>query len=97
MDEIKWAKATEVYGRVQAEMLKSFLEAEGVPVELIQESAGESIFPTTVGMMGRVDVFVPNEKIEQARELIEAFNNPDNEIIDDDSLSEAADHEEPEV
>ena len=58
MDTIQWEKATEVHGRLEAEMLKSFLEAEGVPVELFQEGAGMSAFPTSVGALGLVEVFV---------------------------------------
>ena len=96
MAELKWEKATEVYGRVEAEMLKSFLEAEGVPVELIQEGAGESLFPTTVGMTARVEVFVPKDKLEQARSLIVAFNDPENQVMegDEDNPAESIDDED---
>jgi hypothetical protein len=63
-----------VTGRGMAEMLKSFLEAEGVPVQLIQESAGQSLFPVAVEGLGSVQVFVPKDQIEAARELLEAYD-----------------------
>jgi hypothetical protein len=90
MDEVRWEKATEVYGRLEAEMLKSFLEAEGVPVELFQEGAG-SAFAVNVGSLGLVQVFVPKEKLQDALELIEAFQNPENEVSADDDLLEPPD------
>jgi len=91
MDEIKWEKATEVNGRLEAEMLKSFLEAEGVPVELFQEGAGQSVYAMNVGALGVVEVFVPKEKLQDARELIEAFQNPENEVQSDEDLLEPPD------
>ena len=79
MDEIHWEKATEVNGRLEAEMLKSFLEAEGVPVELFQEGAGQA-FAVNIGALGVVQVFVPKDKLAEAMPLIEAFENPENEV-----------------
>lgn len=75
MNNAQWEKAAEVNGRLEAEMLKSFLEAEGVPVELFQEGVGQSAFALNVGALGVVEVFVPKEKLTEARELIEAFEN----------------------
>jgi hypothetical protein len=75
MDELKWEKLAEVYGRLEADVIKSYLEAEGVPVELFQESVGQSAFPTTIDGLGRVQLFVPKEKAAEARELFEAYQN----------------------
>lgn len=74
MDEMKWEKLAEVYGRLQAEGIKSFLEAEGMQVELIQEAIGQLI-PTNYDAFGRVQIFVPKEQLEEARMLYEAFQN----------------------
>lgn len=81
MDEMKWEKLAEVYGRMEADVIKSYLEAEGVPVELFQESVGQSAFPTTIDGLGRVQLFVPKEKAEDARKLFEAYQNS-NDISD---------------
>jgi len=76
MDEMKWEKLTEVYGRLEAEGIKSFLEAEGIQVELIQEAIGQLI-PTNYDAFGRVQLFVPKEKAEDARQLLEAYSQSD--------------------
>ena len=60
-------------GRMQAELLESFLEANGVDVELFQESIGHSIYPVNVDMLGYVQVFVPKEKLKKAKKLLEDF------------------------
>ena len=79
MNEMKWEKLTEIYGRLEADMTKSYLEAEGVPVELFQEAVGHHAFPTTIDGLGRVQLFVPKEKVEEARKLLETFDNSDND------------------
>ena len=86
MDEMKWEKLTDVYGRLEADVIKSFLEAEGVPVELFQEAVGRHAFPTTIDGLGRVQLFVPKEKIEEARKLYDAYQNSTNASIDEDEL-----------
>ncbi|MBK6794092.1 MAG: DUF2007 domain-containing protein [Anaerolineales bacterium] len=73
MDEMKYELLTELNSRMQADLLESFLEANGVDVELFQESVGHSIYPVNVDMLGRVQVFVPKEKIQKAKELLEYF------------------------
>ncbi|HTP02864.1 MAG TPA: DUF2007 domain-containing protein [Anaerolineales bacterium] len=91
-DSLKWSMLTEVTGRGQAELLKSFLEAEGVEVQLIQESAGQSLFPVSIEGLGSVQVFVPNEKMEAARELLKDFETgEDAEFGDDDGSGEEQD------
>jgi len=75
MDEMKWEKLTEVYGRLEADMLKSFLEAEGVAVELFQEAVGHHIYPTTIDGLGLVQMYTPKEQAAQARELLQIYRN----------------------
>lgn len=74
MDEMKWEKLADVYGRLEADMIKSYLEAEGVEVELFQEAIGQLI-PTNLDEFGRVQLFVPKEKLEEARKLFEEYQN----------------------
>jgi hypothetical protein len=73
MDTMKWEKLTEIQGRLEAELIESFLEANGVDVELIQESVGHSAFPVMVDGLGRVQIFVSKDKIQEARELLKDF------------------------
>ena len=75
MDKLKWELLTEMQGRLQADLLKSYLEAEGIEVELFQEAVGHLVYPVTVDGLGRVQVFVPNEKAAKARRLLKSFQH----------------------
>ncbi len=70
MNNDKWFVLTEVDGSYKAEILKGFLEAQGISVILSQEGAGSGPFALTVGELGRVQVFVPVEKRSEAEELL---------------------------
>jgi hypothetical protein len=73
MDELKWELLTETNGRMQADLLKSYLEAEGIDVELFQEAIGHHIYPVMIDGLGRVQLFVAKTQIKQARELLAAY------------------------
>ena len=75
MDELKWELISEVQGRLEAEFLKSFLESQGIDVELFQESIGHHIYPVTVNGLGRVQIFVPKEQATEARQIYEKYSN----------------------
>jgi hypothetical protein len=75
MDDLKWDLLSEVQGRLEAEFIKSFLEAQGIDVELFQESVGHHIYPVTVDGLGRVQIFVPKDQVIEARKLFEDYNN----------------------
>jgi len=75
MDELKWELLTEVQGRFNADILKSYFEASGIEVELFQEALGQHIYPTTLDVLGRVEIFVSKEQADAARELLEEYNN----------------------
>jgi hypothetical protein len=75
MDELKWAKLTEVYGRMDADLIESYLEANGVDVELFQEAVGHHIYPTTMDGLAKVQIFVAKENLDEALKLIESFNH----------------------
>ena len=75
MDELKWELLTEVQGRLEAEFLKSYLEASGIEIELFQESVGHHIYPVTINGLGRVQLFVAKEQAIEARKLLNEYNN----------------------
>jgi hypothetical protein len=79
MDTLKWEKLSEVQGRLEAELIESYLEANGVDVELIQESIGHSAYPVAVDGLGRVQIFVSKDNILEARELLRDFSDGVNE------------------
>ena len=57
-------------GELQASVIKSHLECEGIPVMLEYESAGR-VFGLTVDGLGEVRIKVPVEFAEQAKRIIE--------------------------
>jgi hypothetical protein len=75
MDELKYELLAEVYGRMEAELIKSYLEAHEIDVELFQESIGQNIYPTTVDMLGNVQIFVSKDKIEEAQVLLKEIGS----------------------
>lgn len=77
MDELKWELLTEVQGRAEAEVIKAYLLGNGIEdVELFQESVGQHIYPTTLDILGKVQIFVPKEQTAEARQLLEEYNKP---------------------
>jgi hypothetical protein len=73
MDELTYENLVEVNGRLEGEMIESYLEAHGIDVELVQESIGHSAYPVTIDGLGRVQIFVPKGKITEARELLKIY------------------------
>ena len=73
MDELKWEVLTEVQGRLEAEFIKSYLEAADIDVELFQESVGHHIYPVTIDGLGRVQIFVSKEQAKEARQLLKEY------------------------
>ena len=59
-----------VQGELQASVMKSHLESEGIPVLLEYESAGR-VFGLTVDGLGAVRILVPQELAEEAKHVIE--------------------------
>lgn len=68
-----WEKLTEVQGRLRADLLVNYLEAHGIEATLFQEGVGHWAYPVTVNGLGRVEVFVPRQKLAQARDLLHLF------------------------
>lgn len=73
-DEMKYALLVELTSRLEADLLESYLEANGIDTELFQESVGQNAFPVTIDLLGHVQVFVPNNKLKKAMKLLEKFS-----------------------
>ncbi len=79
---------TKVYvsdGMLQAMVIRGALESAGIPVMLSYESVSR-IYPLSVGPLGRIEILVPVEWEEEARDLLETepkhgevFSVPDSE------------------
>ena len=74
MDRLKWELLTEVQGRLEADLLKTYFEAYGIDVELFQEAVGHHIYPVTINGLGRVQLFVSKEQEEAANSLLNEYN-----------------------
>jgi len=72
----KWIVVHSVAGQPQAILIKSLLEAEGIPAEIAQEGAGVA-FGFTVGSLGIADLLVPESYAAQARDLLAALQRGD--------------------
>lgn len=72
MDGLKWERLTEVQGRFNADILKSYFEASGIEVEIFQEAISHLTHPTT---FANVEIFVRKDQADAARKLLEEYNN----------------------
>lgn len=73
MDELKWELLTEVPGRLEADLLKTYFSAYGVDIELFQEAIGHHIYPVNIDGLGSVQLFVAKEQAKVARQLLEEY------------------------
>ena len=65
-------------GEIEAQAVRSALEAAGIPAKLKIEAA-QQLFAVTVDGLGAVGVMVPADRLEEARSIIE---NPATPIED---------------
>ncbi len=56
-------------GELEANVIKSHLESEGIPVMLQYESVGR-VYGLTVDGLGEIRILVPLEFADEAREII---------------------------
>jgi hypothetical protein len=83
-------KLIQVYsteGQLEAEMIKGFLEAQGLNVTLSQESIGRTL-GLSAGRLGQVKVLVPESQVTAAVDLLEAMERGD---FEDEDLSDFVD------
>lgn len=69
INDQEWVTIDEVQGELQAELLRGFLESQGVPVKLNQEGAGRA-FGLSVGHLGIVQILVPSGLELKARQIL---------------------------
>lgn len=69
MSKIEWVEVYSAVNQIEAEIVKGYLEAQGLLVYLSQEG-----YQRAIGITGApgayVDVMVPNYQQEQAKELL---------------------------
>lgn len=57
-------------GELEANIIKSHLESEGIPV-LLKYGGGGRVFGLTVDGWGKIEVLVPQELAEEAKHIIQ--------------------------
>lgn len=67
MDKLTYEKLMEANNRAEAEIIESFLELQGIDVELVEESVSHTSLAISAV---RVDVFVPSGKLAEAKEIL---------------------------
>lgn len=80
MPEEMWKKLIEVAGELEAEIIKSMLEANDISVQTIQEGAGRA-YGLSIGPLGTVELYVPPQKFADAQKLLDRYYS----MSDDDS------------
>jgi len=95
----QWAVVEEVAGSFQADIIKGLLVAQGIPVIISKPGAGTAI-GITVGSLGRVQLLVPANELEHAKQVVSDYyagEYEDQQLVDPqdgDSQSESALDEE---
>ncbi len=88
MSTNEWATLIVIFNRLEAEILKEALLAQGIPVELFQEGLSHFLYPVS-GPLGKIELCVPSDRLPQALNWLEEYNkgllendNPDDAIIE---------------
>ncbi len=82
MSEKQWATLLEVNDRIEAEIIKDALEAQGIPAAYFQEGAVQFGYPVSVGPMSVVEICVPGDRLEEAEAWLDAYENGEFENIE---------------
>lgn len=70
---VKWRLLTNVANMMEAEIIKGALEGNDIPVNLKWESFSSIFFGSSAtGPASQVQIFVPEERLEEAREFLDA-------------------------
>jgi hypothetical protein len=83
MEEEKWEIACTASGITNANIVVGRLETEGIPNRLKYEAVG-AIYAITIDGLGKVDILVPVNYLEKAREVLS--RTYDDQDIDWESL-----------
>lgn len=65
---------------LMCDLLVNLLKENDIPYIVAQEAVGKDIFPIMVGKLSDIDIFVPQEHLNQAQAILDAYiNNPSDE------------------
>jgi hypothetical protein len=75
MEKGDWVVVDTASGEMAAQVIKSLLEGEDIPV-LLQPKSGARVYAFSVGNLGEVKILVPKELAERARVLLKPEEGP---------------------
>jgi len=75
---LKLRELTRVMGPVEAEVIKNFLDSQGIPT-ILRGQMAQAIYPFSVDGMGEIKVMVSEADYSLAKELLAECPLPDNE------------------
>ena len=81
MTDEEWILIDTVQGQLQAEILKGLMEAQGIKVWINPQGAAHA-YAVTIGTLGAVELLVPTNSVDQARQILEAYYRGDFEDIE---------------
>lgn len=90
-EPVRWVVIA-IVSAIEAEVMRSKLESEGIPCVLQREAAG-SVYGITIGPLGEVRVLVPEPLADRAFDLLnegETMDDTDEAIEDEDLNADAA-------
>ncbi len=86
MEESGYEKIAEINGRWKADLIESFLKAEGIDVLLIQDAVTHYLYKSA---FDPVEIHVPKSEVSRARELLKSFEEIQPETDDEDADADA--------
>jgi hypothetical protein len=82
MNEPTWQSIATVQGELQAEVIRGLLESQGIPVNLSQEGVARA-YGLGVGPLSEVEILVPKNYVQPAKDVIERYHSGDFERFGD--------------
>jgi hypothetical protein len=73
MAERSWEVAQKAIDIIQAQVLKGFLEAQGIEVYISQEGY-EAAIGITGNPLADIEILVPNDQIEEAKKILADYH-----------------------
>jgi hypothetical protein len=81
MVDEEWILVYTAQGQLQAEIIRGLLEAQGITVWVNSPGAAHA-YAVTVGTLGMVELLVPTNSVDEARQVLEAYYRGDFENLD---------------
>jgi Putative prokaryotic signal transducing protein len=69
-EDIKLKELVSVWGPAEAEVIKSFMESQGIPC-IYKSRVVQSIHPFSMNGLGEIKIFVPEKDYETAKKILE--------------------------